>query len=187
MTMMPTYITIDERMKRGLASPLQPAGDGVWFHQIPDSDIVETVYDPRAGWQLTGDFFKQLVRGPQHVGRYFPPGAPLPQPTGRSQDLLDRSASDDPRNWRFTGWSKAEPARPPLPAQPAGVWGEFEWIGPKLATQTPSALFVPRERMHEMVGARGMGDVDLQAIGIGVSGVVAVGLVAWWLWNRSRR
>src|SRR4029077_4812551 len=150
MTIAPTYITIDERMKRGLCSPLQVGRDaGIWYHGIPGTDVLETVYDPRAGWRLTGDVFKQLVPGPSHIGGYFPPGAPLPQPTGRCQDLADMAAGADPKNWKFTGWSAARPARHGLPASPAGEWGEFKWIGPRLKAGY-TVQHVPRERMHEM-------------------------------------
>lgn len=162
MTIAPTYITIDERMKRGLCSPLQIGhAAGIWYHHIPGTDILETVYDPRAGWKLTGDFFKQLVPGPSHIGGYFVPGAPLPQPTGRCQDRAEMNAQSDPKNWRFVGWSKAASfPGTTLPDAPAGQWGEFTWIGPRLAIGSPLSMSVPRERMHEMVGARGLGQTS---------------------------
>lgn len=148
MTIAPTYITIDERMKRGLCSPLQVDGQraGIWYHHIPGTDVLETVYDPRVGWHLTGGFIKHLTPGPSHVGGYFPPGAPLPQPTGRCQDRADLDAGSDPKNWKFIRMERDS-------GYESGV---FEWIGPRLKTGY-SVMYVPRERMHEMVGARGLG------------------------------
>lgn len=161
MTIGPTYITIDERMSRGLCSRLQPGEAGLWYHHIPGTDVLETVYDERAGWRLTGPkYMQRLTRGPSHMGGYFAPGAPLPEPTGRCQESAERTLMDDPRNWKFVGWSKATsfPDMPHLNS-PAGEWGEFKWIGPKLSGMfAPAGLMsVPRERMHEMIGARGLG------------------------------
>jgi hypothetical protein len=144
MTIGPTYISIDERMKRGLCSPLQvdQGRAGIWYHHITGTDVVETVYDSRAGWHLTGDFIKHLTPGPSHTGGYFPPGTPLPQPTGRCQDLADIDAGSDPKNWKFVRMD--------------GDSGLFEWIGPRLQIGY-SVQYVPRERMSEMTGARGLG------------------------------
>lgn len=74
MTILPTYISIGDLTRRGLSSPLRPTGEpGVWHHHIRGTDITETVYDPQAGWRLTGDLIKQLVRGlPRGLGQTTP-------------------------------------------------------------------------------------------------------------------
>lgn len=194
MTIGPTYITIDERMKRGLCSPLQVDGRraGIWYHHITGTDVLETVYDERAGWKLDrSKFWPQLVPGPSHTGGYFAPGAPLPQPTGRCQDRLDSDAGQDARNWRFTGWSKAMSfPGTPLPDSPAGEWGEFKWIGPRLRTGSPTEMHVPRERMHEMIGARGLGQMPsfTWPSTTTIVGGLAVGLLAAaLLWPSKKR
>ncbi len=164
MTLVPTLITIDERMKRGLCSPLQ-GGPGVWYHAITGTDVLETVYDPRQ-YEKTSPYAVRRKKTPG-VG-YFSPGSPLPQPTGRCQDLIDMAAGDDPRNWKLVRMEDG--------------WGDFKWIGPRLSTVTPIGMSVPRERMHEMAGARGMGDVSSNTVGFGLVtvGFAAVGLWMWW-------
>jgi hypothetical protein len=55
MTMAPVIVSIDDLKRRGLSAPLHREGRGLWSHHIPDTDINETVYDPRL-YKRTGPY-----------------------------------------------------------------------------------------------------------------------------------
>ena len=76
MTLMPTYITIDERMRLGYCTPLVEVGPGVWHHLL-FGDVVETVYDPR--WWILGPGGLRRMPGGGHIGGYFAPGDGPPE------------------------------------------------------------------------------------------------------------